>query len=99
MLIHCAYQPLIKGVPVKIKSMFKNILFVLVFSFPYAATAEILEAYNWKARPGMADKMYVIMAKAKTIQEDLGIEVDVCNLQVGSDLTVDYVVRFDSMSD
>ena len=81
------------------KSIFKNTLFALIFSFPFSATAEILEVYNWKANPGMAGKMYEIMAKAKTIQEDLGIEVDVYNLQVGSDLTVDYVLRFDSMSD
>ena len=63
------------------KSIFKNTLFALIFSFPFSATAEILEVYNWKANPGMAEKMYEIMAKAKTIQEDLGIEVDVYNLK------------------
>lgn len=81
------------------KSLFKNALLALVFSLPFSATAEILEVYNWKANPGMSGKMYTIMAKAKTIQEALGIQVDVYNLQVGSDLTVDYVLRFDSMSD
>ena len=82
-----------------LKSMYKQIALLLILLSPLAAMAEILEVYNWKARPGMGQQMFETMARAKQIQESLGIRVDVYNLQIGSDLSVDYVLRFDSMAE
>lgn len=81
------------------KRLTKWFLTALALSFSLGASAEVLEVYNWKAHPGKAQQMYDTMAKAKAIQESVGISVDVFNLQVGSDMTVDYVLRFDSMAD
>lgn len=81
------------------KRLTKWFLTALALSFSLGASAEVLEVYNWKAHPGKAQQMYDTMAKAKAIQESVGISVDVFNLQVGSDMTVDYVLRFDSISD
>ena len=82
-----------------LRSIYRPIALLLISLFPFAAMAEILEVYNWKATPGMGQKMFETMAGAKRIHETLGVRVDVYNLQVGSDLSVDYVMRFDSMAD
>jgi hypothetical protein len=82
-----------------LRSIYRPIALLLISLFPFAAMAEILEVYDWKANPGMGQQMFETMAGAKRIHETLGVRVDVYGLQVGSDGSVHYVMRFDSMAD
>ena len=82
-----------------LRSIYRPIALLLISLFPFAAMAEILEVYEWKANPGMGQQMFETMAGAKQIHETLGVRVDVYGLQVGSDGSVHYVMRFDSMAD
>ncbi len=61
--------------------------------------SEIAEVYSWKANPGQGADMIETMVEAATIQRNLGAHVTINQLDVGSQNQIDYVIRFDSMSE
>tara|TARA_B100001173_G_C15807438_1_gene470431 strand:- start:62 stop:754 length:693 start_codon:yes stop_codon:yes gene_type:complete len=71
----------------------------LFLTISLSAKAEIAEVYSWKANPGQGADMIETMVEAATIQRDLGAHVTINQLDVGSQNQIDYVIRFDSMSE
>ena len=79
----------------KISVLLVSICSLLASSF---AAAEIAEVYSWKANPGKGAALMESMAKAKAIHESLGIKVHAYATSMGTDGFVDYVMRYDSMT-
>jgi hypothetical protein len=73
------------------------LLITIMFSIAPSVYSEILEVYNWKANPGQVQKMLTNMNESAQIHRDLGAQVTINILDVGSENQIDYVVRFDDI--
>ena len=77
----------------------KKLLLTFTLVISLNTFTEIAEVYSWKANPGQGADMIETMVEAATIQRNLGAHVTINQLDVGSQNQIDYVIRFDSMSE
>ncbi len=77
----------------------KKLLLTFTLVISLNTFTEIAEVYSWKANPGQGADMIETMVEAATIQRNLGAHVTINQLDVGSQNQIDYVIRFDSISE
>ncbi len=68
----------------------------ILVSLSAGAQSEILEVYRWQATPGMGAQMLETWRAAKAIHEEVGATVYAFQGDVGTNLHVNYLMRWDS---
>ena len=68
----------------------------ILVSLSAGAQSEILEVYRWQATPGMDAQMLETWRAAKAIHEEVGATVYAFQGDVGTNLHVNYLMRWDS---
>jgi len=72
---------------------------IFLLSVAQFASAEIIEVYRWEPYPGRSADMLATMQEAAQIHTALGANIQINALDIGSTQNIDYVMRYDDISD
>lgn len=75
------------------------LLSISLLSAVQLASAEIIEVYTWEPHPGRSADMLATMQEAAQIHTALGANIQINALDIGSTQNIDYVMRYDDISD
>ena len=76
----------------------KQVLFFVCMTLCASSVfSEIVEVYRWKPYPGMGPQLLEDMQQAAQIHNDMGISVQINQLNIGSTQNIDYAMRFDDL--